>query len=47
MDLRVDVDPTVFLTYHNSAYGIKIKYPPNLRFEYRINPVSDRGNRYS
>jgi hypothetical protein len=37
----MDVDPTVFLTYDNSAYGIKIKYPPNWSFEYGINRVSD------
>ena len=40
-DLRMDVDPTVFLTYDNSVYGIKIKYPPNWSVEQGINPVSD------
>ena len=32
---------TEFLTYGNSAYGIKIKYPPNWSFEYGVNAVSD------
>jgi hypothetical protein len=30
-----------FLTYDNSAYGIKIKYPSNWSFEYGVNPVCD------